>query len=87
MGVGEIISDVGVGVVNCSECPVFIFFIKINWILAITRNHAEPNINTLVTRNLPFDFVVGQWGHPLMITLHCLWVNQTIERVVSLNVT
>ena len=31
------------------------FFIKENWICAMTRHQAEPNINILLTRNLPFD--------------------------------
>ena len=36
----------------------FFFFIKENWICAVTRHHAEPNINILLTRNLPFDSAV-----------------------------
>ena len=40
---------------------------------AMTRHHAEPNINILFTRNLPFDSDVRQWGHSFMIPLHCLW--------------
>ena len=35
--------------------PIFIFFIKENWICPMTRHHAEPNINILLTGNLPFD--------------------------------
>ena len=31
------------------------FFIKENWICAMARHHAEPNIDILSTRNLPFD--------------------------------
>ena len=31
------------------------FLVKENWICAVTRQHAEPNINILLTRNLPFD--------------------------------
>ena len=50
-----------------------LFFIKENWICDMTRNHAEPNINTLLTRNILFDSDVRQWSHPLMIPLHCLW--------------
>ena len=67
------LSDVGGGVSECSGRPVFIFFIKENWICAMTRHHAEPNINILLARSLPFDSYVRQWSHPLMIPLHCLW--------------
>ena len=41
----EMFSDVG-GWREVSECsgrPIFIFFIKENWICPITRHHAEPN--------------------------------------------
>ena len=38
-------------------CPVFIFFVKENWILAMIRNHAN---NILLTRNLHFDSDVRQ---------------------------
>ena len=57
------LSDVGVGAWGVSECsgpPTFIFFIKENWICAMTRHHAEPNIDILLTRNLPFDSDVRQ---------------------------
>ena len=43
------------------------FFIKENLIFAVTRHHAEPNINILLTRNLPFDSDVRRWSHPLVI--------------------
>ena len=46
---------------------------KENWICAMTRHHAVPNINILFTRNLPFHSDVRHWSHPLMIPLHCLW--------------
>ena len=39
----------------------------------MTRHHADPNINILVTRNLPFDSDVRQRSHTLMIPLHYLW--------------
>ena len=39
------------GVNKCSGCPIFIIFIKENWIGTMIR-HAESNINTLMTRNL-----------------------------------
>ena len=78
-GKNKMLSDVkggGGGGWRVSECcgrQVFIFFIKENWICAMTRHHAEPNVNISLTRNLPFDSDVRQWGHPLMIPLHCLW--------------
>ena len=50
----------GGGVSELSGRPVFAFFIKENWICAMTRHHAEQNINMLLTRNLPFDFGVRQ---------------------------
>ena len=53
--------------------PIFIIFMKDNWICVMTRHHAESNINILLTRSPPIDSSVGQWGHPLMISLHCLW--------------
>ena len=59
----------GWGVSECSGSPIFIFFIKENWICVMTSHHAEPNINILLTRNLLFDSYVRQWSHPL----HCLW--------------
>ena len=55
---------------KCSGSPTFIFFIKENWICAMTRHHAN---NILLARNLPFDSDVRQWSQPLMIPLHCLW--------------
>ena len=39
------------------ERPIFIIFIKDNWIYAMTRHHAN---NILLTRNLPFDSDVRQ---------------------------
>ena len=45
-GKSEMLSDVegGWGVSECSGHPIFIFFIKENWICAMTRHHGEPNI-------------------------------------------
>ena len=40
---------------ECSGSPIFIFFIKENWICAMTRHHAEPNTNILLTRTLTWD--------------------------------
>ena len=52
------LSDVaGWGVSKCSGHPIFIFFIKENWIWAMTRHHAD---NILLTRNLHFDYDVRQ---------------------------
>ena len=61
----------------------FCFFIKENWIWAMTRHHAN---NILLTRNLPFDSDVRQWNHPKWY--HCIvcWLNWTTGRLVSLNV-
>ena len=44
------LSDVGGGGSKFSGRPILIFFIKENWICAITRHHAESNINLLLTR-------------------------------------
>ena len=33
----------------------------------MTRPHAEPNIDILLTRNLSFDPDIRQLSHPLMI--------------------
>ena len=57
------------GVTVCYGRPIFIFFIKENWICVMARHHTEPKTNTLLTRNLPFDSDVRQWSHPLMIPL------------------
>ena len=66
----------GWGVNECSGCSIFIFFfffIKENWICAVTKHHGEPKINILLTRSFPFDSDVKQRNHALMIPLHCLW--------------
>ena len=42
----------------------------------MTRHRAEPNINILLTRNLPFDSDVRHWSRILMIPMHCLWAKQ-----------
>ena len=63
----------GWGISECSGRPILIFFIRENWICAMTRHHDEPNINILWTRNLPFDFDARQSRHPLMIPMQCLW--------------
>ena len=39
---------------------LYFFFIKENWICAMTRYHAESNINIILTRNLPIDSGVRQ---------------------------
>ena len=66
----DIIGRRVVGVSQCSGCPIFFFFLKENWILAMTRHYAN---NILLARNLHFDSDVSQWSHRLMILLHCLW--------------
>ena len=35
----------GVGISECSGRPIFIFFVKENWICAMTRHYAELDIN------------------------------------------
>ena len=60
-----------------SAVDVQSFFIKENWICAMNRDHAEPNISKLLTRNLSFDSDVRQWSHPLIIPLHCLWAKSS----------
>ena len=68
------LSDVGGGrLASVMDVQSLSFFIKENWICATTRHHAEPNINILLTRNLPFDSDFRKWSHPSMIPLHCLW--------------
>ena len=58
VGKNEMLSDVGGWEVSqCSGCPIFIFFIKENWICTMTRHHAN---NILLARNLPFDSDVRQ---------------------------
>ena len=49
--------------------------------------HDEPNLNILLTRNLPFDTDVRQWSFPLVI--HCIVcvLDRTTEPQVNLNVT
>ena len=54
----EVLPDVGGwGVSEFSGRSIFIFFIKENWICAMTRHHAN---NILLARNLPFDSDVRQ---------------------------
>ena len=58
-GKNKMLSDVGGGrLASVLEVQIF-FFIKENWISAMTRHHDEPN-NTLLTRNLSFDSDVRQ---------------------------
>ena len=63
----------GGGLTSVQDVQSFFIIIKENWICAVTRHHAEPNINMLLARNLPFDSDARQWSHTLMIPLHCLW--------------
>ena len=48
------------GVTEYYGRTIFIFFTEENWICAVTRHHAEPDINILLTRNLSFDSDVRQ---------------------------
>ena len=68
------LSDVGGGgLASVPDVQSLFFSIKENWTCDMTRHHAEPNINILLTRNLTFDSDVRHGSHPLMIPLHCLW--------------
>ena len=59
--------DVGGGeLAKVLDVQCFFFFIKEDWICAITSHHVESNINILLTTNLPFDSDIRQWSHPLM---------------------
>ena len=79
----------GGGVSEYSGCPIFIFFIKENWIYSTIRHQAEPNINILLTRNLPFDSDVRHWSQPLITPLRCLWAksNNRMHRQFEYDVT
>ena len=66
----DIIGCRGWGVASIMDVQSLFFFIKENWICAMTRHHAESNINILLTRNLPTDSGVRKWSIPLM--MHCL---------------
>ena len=48
------------------------FFMKEGWICAIKRYHIKPNVDIILTRNLPFGSDITQWSYPLVILLHCL---------------
>ena len=61
------------GLASVLDVQSLFFFIKESWISAMTRHHADPKSNILLTRNLPFDSYVRQQSHPLMIPLHCFW--------------
>ena len=50
----------GGGLESVLDVQSLFFFIEENWICAVTRHHAEPNINMLLTRNFPFDSDVRQ---------------------------
>ena len=61
------------GLTSVLDVQSFFFVVKESWICAMTRSHAEPNINILLTRNLPFHSYVRQWSQSLIIPLHYLW--------------
>ena len=44
---------------ECSGRPIVTFLLK-KIGCAMTKHHAEPNINILLTRNFPLDSDVGQ---------------------------
>ena len=50
----------GRGLASVVDVQSLFFFIKENWICAVTRYHVEPNINILSKRNLLFDSEVRQ---------------------------
>ena len=50
----------GGGLGSALDVQSLVFFIKENWICAMTRHHVEPNINILLKKNLPFDSAVSQ---------------------------
>ena len=56
-GKREKLSDVGGAALRVFWTSNLYFFIKENWIWAMTRDHA---INILLTRNLPFESDVRQ---------------------------
>ena len=56
----EMLSDLDGGGSKCTGRPIFSFFIKENWICAMTRNHAGPSIIILLTRDLPYESDVRQ---------------------------
>ena len=54
------LSDVGGGGgggSECSESPIFIFFIRENWICAMSGDHTEPNID--MTLKLSFNDIIA----------------------------
>ena len=69
---------VGGGLASVLDNHSLFFIIKENWMIcAMTRHRAGPNINILLTRNLPINSRVKQRSHPLMIPLHCLWAKSS----------
>ena len=50
------LQDVGGGGLASVLDVQALFFFKENWICAVIRHHAEPNINILLTRNLKLPF-------------------------------
>ena len=61
------------GLASVLDVKSYFFIINENCICAMTRHRAEPNINILLTRNIPSDSDDTQWSNPLMIPLYCLW--------------
>ena len=54
---------------------LYLLFIKENWVCAMTRYHAEPNIN-LIDKKFVNDTIALFVG-----------LNRRIERMINLNVT
>ena len=96
VGKNEMLSDVrglrggGVewGLAGILDVQSLFFLFKEKWICAMTRYHAEPNINILLTRNLSFISDAKLWNNPLMIPFNCLWAKSNNRtRGILLNVT
>ena len=61
----------GGGLASVLDVQFCFIIIKENWICAMARHHAEPNIDVLLAKNLPLDSDVREWSHPLRIPLGC----------------
>ena len=62
----------GWGLASVSDVRYF-FFIKESWIYAMTRHHAEPNININFGKNSDSDFRLKPSFNNTVIPLRCLW--------------
>ena len=60
-GKNEMLSDVGGGgLASVLDFQYLFIFTKENWISDMTKYHPGPNIDVLLTRNLPFDSDIRQ---------------------------